>query len=77
MEYTTASLIVILVIAICEGIKYAGLQSRWIPLIATALGLVGAYIFDGISFLSTAAGVVLGLAATGGYRLVKTTVFNK
>jgi hypothetical protein len=77
MEYTTAGLIVVLVIAICEAIKYAGLKSRWIPLIAVGLGILGTVIFDGVSFLSTAAGVILGLATTGGYRLVKTSLFNK
>ena len=77
MEYTTVGLIVIVIVGICEAVKYAGLKSRWIPLLSVLLGIVAVTIFDGASFLSSLAGVVLGLATTGGYRLVKTTALNK
>lgn len=77
MELTQTSLIVLLVIGICEAIKIAGLNSRFIPLLSVVLGLAGVYFFDGINFLSTAAGVIMGLATTGGYRLVKTSLLNK
>ena len=70
-------LIVILVVALCEAVKQAGLDSRWIPLLSVVLAISGAYLFDGVNFLTTVAGVIVGLATTGGYRLVKTTILNK
>ena len=76
-SYTTVGLIVVVVVAICEAAKYAGLQSRWTPLLSLVLGMLGVFWFDGVNFLSSLAGVVLGLSATGGYRLVKTTILNK
>ena len=69
--------LVVIVIGLCEGLKYAGLQARLLPLVAAILGLVGALVFGGASFLSAGAGVVTGLATTGGYRLVKTSLLNK
>ena len=69
--------IVVIVIALCEAIKYAGVKSRFIPIIAVILGLIGAYIYGGVNFLSSGAGLVLGLATTGGYRLLKTSILNK
>lgn len=69
--------LVVIVIAICEAVKYAGLPSRWIPLLATVLGLAGTIYFTGGNFLTAGAGVMVGLSITGGYRLVKTTILNK
>ena len=37
-----SSSIVVLIIAICEGIKRAGVDSRFIPIIAILLGIAGA-----------------------------------
>lgn len=71
------SAIVTIIVAICEAVKMAGIPSRFIPLLSVGLGLSGAFFFDGLSFLSTAAGVIIGLTATGGYRLVKTSILNK
>lgn len=69
--------LVTIIVALCEAIKYAIGDSRWIPLFSVILGLVGAYFLSGFSFLSTAAGVILGLSTTGGYTLVKTSILNK
>ena len=71
MEYKKIGMIVVLVLAVCEAVKRAGLQSKFVPLLAVVLGLLGAFWFDGVNFLATASGVVLGLATTGGYTLVK------
>jgi hypothetical protein len=71
------SLLVVIVVGICEAAKYAGLPSRWIPLLSVVLGLAGTLVFGGVDFISAAAGVILGLATTGGYKLVKTTILNK
>jgi hypothetical protein len=77
MEYTQVGLIIILVLAICQGIKYTGLSSRWMPLISVVLALAGSYLFDGVNFLSTAAGVILGLGTSGLYDVVKKSILNK
>ena len=77
MNYTQIGLIVVIVGAICEGLKYIGVHSRWMPLISIILGLGGAFIFDGVNFLSTGAGVMIGLSTSGIYDVVKRTALNK
>jgi len=70
--------LVVIIVALCEGLKFAGIKSRFIPLIAAILGIVGAFVFAGrVGFLVAGAGVLIGLATTGGYRLVKTSILNK
>lgn len=77
MEYTVVGALVILIVAICESLKYAGLDSRYIPIISVVLGIIGALLFDGASFLTAVAGIIIGLATTGGYAVVKTSILNK
>jgi hypothetical protein len=77
MEYTQVGLIVILVIAICEAVKYAGLGKRWIPLLSVVLAIGGAFIFDGVNLLATSAGVIIGLGSSGLYDVVKRSILNK
>lgn len=69
--------LVTIIAAICEALKYAIGSSRWIPLFSVVIGLIGAYFIGGVSFLSTASGVVLGLSTTGLYGVVKTSILNK
>ncbi len=69
--------IVTVIVGLCEAIKFAIGDSRWIPLLAVVLGLVLSFLLNGVGFLSTAAGVILGLSSTGGYALVKTSILNK
>ncbi len=69
--------LVAIITAVCEALKYAIGDSRWIPLISVGLGLIGAYFVGGVNFLSTGAGVVLGLSTTGLYGVVKTSILNK
>jgi len=71
------SMIVTVIVAICESIKQLGVPSRFIPIISVALGLGCAFLSSGFNFLSIASGVILGLSITGGYRLVKTSILNK
>jgi hypothetical protein len=75
--FTIASALVVVIVAICEASKAAGVPSRFIPLISVVLGICGVWVFDHVNFLSTLAGVILGLATTGGYRLIKTSILNK
>lgn len=78
METTiVTSLIVTIIVASCEAIKIAGCPSRFIPLISVILSIGLVYVFGEMSFLSTLAGVIIGLSTTGGYRLVKTSILNK
>lgn len=75
--FTVIGALVVVIVAICEAMKIAGVPSRFIPLLSVALGIAGAWTFDNVNFLSTFAGIVLGLTTTGGYRLVKTSILNK
>lgn len=77
MENIEFGSIVVIIVAVCEALKQAGLQSRYVPILSVVLGIGGAFAFDGVNFLSTASGILLGLATTGGYRLVKTSLLNK
>ncbi len=74
---TSISAIVIIILAVCEGLKRAGVPSRYIPLVSAIAGILVALPFGGVNFLSVASGVILGLATTGGYRTVKTSILNK
>ena len=70
--------IVVVIITICQAVKIAGLPSRWIPLLAIALGIVGAYFFgNGSSLLIVSSGVIVGLTSAGMFDLVKQTVLGK
>jgi hypothetical protein len=77
MNYTQIGLIVVLVIALCEALKRAGFPNRFIPLLAVGLSIVGAFIFDGVNFLATSAGIILGLGSSGLYDVVKKSILNK
>ncbi len=78
MDFTTQiGALVTIIVGICESIKYAIGDSRWIPLLSVVLALIGSYCLTGFSFLSTAAGVILGLSTTGGYTLIKKSIFNQ
>jgi hypothetical protein len=70
--------ILVLVLALTQAVKKAGVSSRYLPLIALVLGVVGSYFFSGeATVLATAAGVITGLASAGLYDLGKKTVLGK
>lgn len=73
-ELTQTGMIVVIVVALTEAVKRAGLSARYAPLLAVLLGLGASMYFDGANFLAAASGVVIGLATTGGYHLVKRTL---
>ena len=77
MELTQVGMLVVLVIAVTEAIKKAGVNSRYIPLVALALSIGASLALDGISWLSTASGVILGLTSSGLFSVVKKVVLNK
>lgn len=70
-------MVIVLVIAICQAIKYAGVNTRFIPIIALVLGMGGAFFFEGVSWLATVSGIVLGLTSSGLFSGFKATILNK
>ena len=68
---------IVLIIAICEGIKRAGVKSRYIPIIAIALGIGSAMYFGGASWLIAGSGIITALIASGLYSGFKKVVMNK
>jgi hypothetical protein len=77
MLQTTIGLLIVIVIAICEGLKFAKFPTRYIPLAAIALAIIGAIAVGGLSWLQVSAGVVLGLASSGLYSGFRSTILNK
>ncbi len=71
-----ASMIVV-IMALCEAIKYTRVAPRWIPLIAVILGVTGAVFIGKDGWLDLAAGVVTGLSSSGLYSVYKKTIINK
>lgn len=69
--------IVIITMALCQALKYAGVKGRWIPLIGVVIAIVLSFIFGGVDGLGVSAGVLLGLGTSGLYDLVKKTILNK
>jgi len=70
--------LVVLIIAICQAIKIAGLNTRYIPVIAIILGLAGSFYFsDSINWLTTVAGLITAFTASGIFSGFKATVLNK
>jgi hypothetical protein len=71
------SSLIVIILALCEALKRFGLSTRYIPLIAIALGISGAFYFGGASWLTTVAGVLTALISSGLYSSFKRTVLNK
>lgn len=76
MEEVAALVGIILVV--CQVVKYAGLKTRFIPLLALLLGVVGSFYFFEFSqagFLGVLSqvltGLAIGLNTTLGFKLVK------
>lgn len=59
------------VLVICEAVKRAGLQSKFVPLLAVILSIGGALWFGGVDLFSALTGVLVGLGTTLGYRVTK------
>lgn len=69
--------IVAIIIAVCEAVKYAGLKTRYIPLIAIALGIGGAVYVGGINWMQVLYGILTAFIASGMFSTFKKTVLNK
>jgi hypothetical protein len=62
------------IVVICEAVKKAGLQSKFVPLLSILLGVVGAFAFGGADLLSALSGILIGLGTTLGYRVTKEAI---
>ena len=75
MEITgTFVILVPIIMALVQVIRGLGLDVRFAPVAAIALGIVGAVGLDVFSFSTVLSGIVVGLTASGIYSGVKTTV---
>lgn len=63
--------LVAVILVVCEAIKRAGLQGKYVPLLAVVLGIVGSVYLAGTNWLAVASGVVVALATSGAYGAVK------
>lgn len=77
MTLTNVTGLVLIIVALCQAIKYAGVASRWIPIISILLGLIGSILLGGPSWIEMATGVISGLTASGLYSGYKKTIINK
>lgn len=73
MTVTTISGLVLVIIAVCQAIKYAGLSTRFIPVLAILLGVAGSFYFSGADWFEAASGVIAGLTASGLWSGVRAT----
>lgn len=70
----TFLVLVAVITGLTEGVKRAGLSSRYAPLVSIAIGMVCTYFFVGKGADILLQGVVASLTASGLYSGVKTTV---
>lgn len=77
MNEVQIGFLVIVILGLCEAVKYAGLNTRWIPLIAIILGIIGAFFLGGANWLSMLAGLVSAFTASGIFSGFKKTILNK
>jgi len=72
MELINFGEIVGAILVVCQAVKMAGVQSKYIPLLAILLGVVGAFVFGGVHWDGALVGIILGLGTTLTFREVKT-----
>ena len=77
MTLTNTAGLVLIIVALCQALKYAGVASRWIPVISILLGLIGSLVLGGASWIEMATGIISGLTASGLYSGYKKTIINK
>lgn len=69
------TLMVPIIIALVSGVKQAGMDSKWAPVLSIVLGMVGFYFLaDGEVGVRLFEGLVAGLTASGLYSGVKATI---
>lgn len=71
MNIVDVGILVAGIVVVCQAVKTAGLQSKYVPLFAIVLGIGGSFLLEGVSWIATASGVLVGLATTLGFREIK------
>jgi hypothetical protein len=78
MDQTVVGGLVVLIIALCQFLKnLTFVNSRYIPLIAILLGVLGSFAVGGVAWTQVAGGVLMGLSSVGLYSGFKATVLNQ
>lgn len=54
-----------LIIGLTQAIKMAGLPSRFVPIVAIALGVCAIYLTEGVTGQTTILGITIGLFSVG------------
>lgn len=68
----TSTILVVVILAICQAVKIAGVQGKYIPIVAIILGIIGGvFILKDLSLVSA---IVAGLASVGLWETGKNTV---
>lgn len=63
-----------IILGLTEVIKRAGLSSKYAPLLAVFIGLIYAFLTQGLSVESLTLGIVAALTAMGLYSGTKSTI---
>lgn len=67
-----SAVIVVVILALCQALKMAGVAGKYIPLFAVILGIVaGVWVVKDLSIIST---IVAGLASVGLWEFSTKTV---
>lgn len=74
MEITLAqSALVPVIIGLVAAVKKVGMPSKWLPITAVLLGVIGVWLANGQE-TEWLAGIIVGLSSVGLYSGVKNTV---
>lgn len=74
MDLLTNVALVPVIIGVVQALRIVGLATRFAPIVAILLGIMGVLAFDGFSSMNIFIGVVTGLSAAGLYSSTKTTL---
>jgi hypothetical protein len=76
MEFLTPQVLALvpIVIGLVAVIKKVGLNTRYLPVVALILGMLGVVGLEGISATALIGGIVVGLSASGLYSGTKAVV---
>lgn len=74
MDLLTNVALVPVIIGVVQALRTVGLATRFAPIVAILLGIMGVLAFDGFSSMNIFIGVVTGLSAAGLYSSTKTTL---
>jgi len=74
VDLLTNVALVPVIIGVVQALRIVGLATRFAPIVAILLGIMGVLAFDGFSSMNIFIGVVTGLSAAGLYSSTKTTL---